>query len=448
MVHHTANPPVLPTCFEGSAPAPTPSNTTSIQRNPIGFDSNKNNTDFTTGSPSPTSSNVVDNTPPTVIALSPANNATNAAANFTATIYFNENIKLGTGSIVIKKVSDNTVVQTIDAAAGVNVSNKDASFTVSGLQANTSYYIEVSAGAFADFANNNFAGISGNTSFRFTTGTIVYAANFNFCSASITEGFTQYSVTGAQTWMCTSFGKDTSNSPTGSAPNGVQINGYDATVTSNVPNEDWLISPAFNLTATTYPLLSFWSRNAFNGDILSLKVSTNYSGSGDPRLATWTDLNGRFPAPASDVWTLSSQINLSSFKQANVYIAFVYVSSDEEGARWTLDDITLDNSTTPPPPSLTVSTNDIQFGFAAANNSLVKTFVVTGNDIIAPINIIASSNFTVSQDGTDFFNTIVLPQASSNNVAKTVYVKFYCSAKRSKFFRHFNSQFRIKCQYG
>jgi hypothetical protein len=95
-----------------------------------------------------------------------------------------------------------------------------------------------------------------------------------------------------------------------------------------------------------------------------LKVSVDYTG-GDPLLATWTDINGKFPALASNIWTLSTDINLSAFKQPNVHFAFVYTSTDDEGARWTLDDISVINSATPPPPSLTVSTTDIQYPYVA-----------------------------------------------------------------------------------
>src|SRR5687767_4922910 len=98
------------TCFEGTAPTPAPSNTASAQRTPEGFDSNQNGTDFTAAAPTPTASNNgVDTNPPLVTSLSPANNAGNVAAKFTATITFNENVQKGTGSITIKKLSDNSI---------------------------------------------------------------------------------------------------------------------------------------------------------------------------------------------------------------------------------------------------------------------------------------------------------------------------------------------------
>ena len=48
--------------------------------------------------------------------------------------------------------------------------------------------------------------------------------NLNTCS-SLPDGFEFYSEVGPQLWGCTAFGRDASDLPLGSAPNGVQING-------------------------------------------------------------------------------------------------------------------------------------------------------------------------------------------------------------------------------
>ena len=309
--------------------------------------------------------NPIDLVPPTIISLSPANGATNISLTTTASAIFSEDIQKGSGNIFIKRVSDNSIFQTIDiSTALVTVSGATMSITLNTLAANTGYYVEISNGAIQDLEGNNFAGITGNSTWSFTTGINIFVADFQTCTAGISNGFTEFSETGAIVWACTSFGRDPA-APAGTAafPYGVQINGFSGG--TNVPNVDWLISPSFDLTGTNYPLLSFWSRAAFNGLPLQLKISTDYI-SGDPTLATWTDINGRFPAQASNIWTLSDNINLSDFKQPNVHFAFVYTSTDDDGARWTLDDISLGNSPTPPPPSLTISTNDVQFGFVAA----------------------------------------------------------------------------------
>ncbi len=199
-------------------------------------------------------------------------------------------------------------------------------------------------------------------------------------------------------------------------------NGYDNVAQTNVPNEDWLISPSYNLTGITYPLLSF----SFNGLPLQLKVSTDYTG-GDPSLATWTDLNGRFPGLASNAWTKSSNINLAAFNSANVHIAWVYYSSNDDGARWTLDDVVLDNSPTPPPPTLATSTANIEFFYAPAGNTITKQFTVLGNDLTGGggINVTSSDGaFLVSKDNATFASTVNFTEAEANNISKTVYVQF------------------------
>jgi hypothetical protein len=379
-----------------------------------------------------TATNSADVTPPTIVSLSPSNGATNIPAVATATINFSESVQKGTGSIVVKRVSDNSIVQTIDVTSqAINVAGATVTFNLQGLTINTGYYIEIASGAFEDASGNDFAGISESSTWSFTTGNILYVANFQNCSPSISDGFTQYSVTGAIVWGCTTFGRDP-NAPAGSAafPNGVQINGF--ANGTNVPNIDWLISPSFDLTSTTYPLLSFWSRTAFNGLPLQLKVSTDYV-SGDPTLATWTDINGKFPSQTSNIWTLSENINLAAFKGSNVHFAFVYTSTDEDGARWTIDDVALANSPTPPPPSLTTSATDIQFTYVASGSNASKTFSFTGNDLTDDVTVTSSGAFEVSKDGVSFSPSITYSAAEANNVNETIYVRFSPTQKNQDY---------------
>ncbi|MEO5942072.1 MAG: Ig-like domain-containing protein [Ferruginibacter sp.] len=374
-----------------------------------------------------------DVTPPTVSSLSPADNATNVLLAAPLIITFSEGVSKNTGDIVIKNLSDNSIVQTIDVTGtDVAISGSTATITAAAFAASTGYYVEVDNGAFQDGAGNAFAGISGSTTWNFTTGTgtaggvIGMLYDFSTCTSSITDGFTQYSVTGPQIWACTTFGHDPSD-PTGKASlaNGVQINGFSGT---NIENEDWFISPAFDLTSTTFPLLSFWTRTTFNGEPLQLKVSTNYSGAGNPSSSTWTDVDSKFPLQTSDTWTLSQNINLSAYKSANTYFAFVYNSSNDDGARWTVDDITITNSATAPPASLNTNTKDISFGFVANGSSSAKTFKFTGNDITGPVTINTSGNYLISKTNGSFTSSISYTQAEANNITETVYVQFTPSA--------------------
>lgn len=374
--------------------------------------------------------NPIDVAPPSINTLFPANGALNVSTNLTASIVFNEPVQKGTGNIVIRKLSDNSIVRTIDVTtAAVTVSGNNVSFNLNGLSINTGFYIEIANGAFKDASGNSFAGITGNSTWSFTTGTIFYTADFQNCSGSLSNGFTQFSQAGSIVWSCTSFGRDPNN-PTGSLANAVQINGFAGG--TNVPNSDWLISPSFDLTNTVYPLLSYWTRTAFNGEPLELKVSTNYV-SGDPSLATWVDINGKFPAETSNIWTLSENVNLSAFKGANVHFAFVYHSSDDDGARWTVDDITINNSPVPPPPSLTINAANIQFPFTAAGNSATRSFTIIGNDLITGIALSVTGPFTLSKDNSSFSPSLDYTVAEANNIPRTVYVRFTPSINNQNF---------------
>jgi hypothetical protein len=365
--------------------------------------------------------NPVDLIPPVLNSVNPTNGATNVSINVSASAQFNEEVQKGTGNIRIRRMTDNSIFQTIDVnTPAVTVSSTSVHITLSNLEINTGYYIEIDNGAILDLDGNSFAGISASSTWSFTTGINIYVATFQTCTGGISDGFTQFSEVGSIVWGCTTFGHDP-NDPLASLANGVQINGFSGG--TNVPNTDWLISPSFDLTGTTYPLLSFWSRTAFNGQPLQLKISTDYI-SGDPTLATWEDINGKFPGETSNIWMLSENINLSAFKQPNVHFAFVYHSSDDDGARWTADDIKLINSPTPPPPSLTVNATDIQFPYTANGNNTDKTFTFIGNDLTNDITVNATGPFTLSKDGFSFSSSLLYTIAEANNIFKTVYIRF------------------------
>lgn len=93
-------------------------------------------------------------------------------------INFSEPVKAGaSGTVVIKKASDDSVVRSFPVAEAV-VSESTASYFFNGpspLVAGTDYYVDITAGAIEDIAGNDFAGVSGklttpgNTSWTFST---------------------------------------------------------------------------------------------------------------------------------------------------------------------------------------------------------------------------------------------------------------------------------------
>lgn len=108
--------------------------------------------------------------------------------------------------------------------------------------------------------------------------------------------------------------------------------------------ESWLISPAVDLTGTA-PSLSFRNTYNFSGDPLMLMVSNDYSGTGDPNSANWTDITSQVVWSGGGFeWISSGDIDLSNYTQANVYIAYKYIGSNSDGSTWEIDDVQIINN--------------------------------------------------------------------------------------------------------
>ncbi|MBL0744962.1 Ig-like domain-containing protein [Chryseolinea lacunae] len=128
----------------------------------------------TTTAASTSSDNTVryDITPPTVSSLTPADNATGVAVNTNLVINFSSNINKGTGTIELRRDSDDSIVESyvLPGAAEVTVSGMDATINPSAnLVPNTKYYVIVPATAFHDNATNDFAGLATKGNWDFTT---------------------------------------------------------------------------------------------------------------------------------------------------------------------------------------------------------------------------------------------------------------------------------------
>jgi endonuclease I len=300
-----------------------------------------------------------DVTPPIISTLNPTNTATNVSTTTNLQMLFNENIAKGTGDIRVRRFSDNVTEQTIPVAnAAVAVTGATATISISPLTLGTQYYVEVDAGAFTDIALNNFAGITGNSTWNFTTtpppSAGIIGNNYSFTNCATTfaaEGWRQFSVTGnSQLWGCAT---------SGSSPRG-RVDDFSAEMTAfvatnNSPlNEDWLISPPFDLTSVTNPTLRFYSKGDFSpGNGLIARVSTNYVAGTNPNTATWTNLI-TFPTPAiagsTNLWTISDNIDLSTYNTTNVYIAWYYSNPlSTSSSRWRIDDVILYSGIVLPP---------------------------------------------------------------------------------------------------
>lgn len=157
-----------------TAVAPAPSNSLSISR--TGFaDTGDNSLDFTTGTPSPQGSATSDTVPPSVLSLNPIDGSTTATPTQNLVMTFSETVIKGTGNILIKLVSDDSTVETIDiTTASVGVSGAVVTINpAADLVAGTAYYVNIPNTAFKDAAENFYLGISSTTAWNFTVETPV-----------------------------------------------------------------------------------------------------------------------------------------------------------------------------------------------------------------------------------------------------------------------------------
>jgi hypothetical protein len=366
-----------------------------------------------------------DVTPPAFTAAYPIVNSI-SATSFTVRTSLDESGKtyfvvLPTGntapsSAQVKSGQDGSGVAVAGNLAGtINVTAASAEFTsaVSGMSPSTAFDVYL-------VAEDNVPNVQTSpTKITVTTGG-QFSEDFNACDG--TASFTQFSATGAQVWGCTDFGRN--------ATKGIRMNGFAGTAQLN---EDWLISPVTTLSANAS--LSFYSQFSFAGPSLQLKISTNYSGSGDPTAATWTDLNGNFPTVAvpststslSD-WT-QSNVDLSAYASQNVYVAFVYTSTTgtNTAARWTLDDISFSNAAA---SYLEASPSSLSF----IAGGTVKSYSLRGFNLSNTITVTAPSNFTVSKDNITFSGSISYAPAAIAS-AQNVFVRFDAPAGSNTFTR-------------
>jgi methionine-rich copper-binding protein CopC len=126
-------------------------------------------------------------TPPGISSLSPANTATGVRFNSKLTVDFTKNISFGSGSITLRQ-SGGTVVETYDVAsppANLHLSGSTLTIKPSAdLLPTTGYFIEIDATAIEDTDGNSFAGISGDSTWAFTTANAIIDGSLITASAS------------------------------------------------------------------------------------------------------------------------------------------------------------------------------------------------------------------------------------------------------------------------
>ncbi|MCF8232276.1 MAG: choice-of-anchor J domain-containing protein [Bacteroidales bacterium] len=149
--------------------------------------------------------------------------------------------------------------------------------------------------------------------------------------------FMMYSVTGDQEWYQDAY----------MFRNYAKMSGYSG---GAVENEDWLISPAFDMDAYENEVLTFESASKYEGPALDLMMSTDYDGSSDPtQQGTWNEITDEADWDLNIDnynWTSSGEIDLTTVEGSSVYIAFVYHSNSNNASTWEVDNFMLQGNET------------------------------------------------------------------------------------------------------
>jgi hypothetical protein len=125
--------------------------------------------------------------------------------------------------------------------------------------------------------------------------------------------FSAYSLSGESVWI----GK------TGGDAAYVEMGGFfDAEV-----SDDWLVSPAIDLSVVTNAFLRIGHERRFDGPALEVKVSTDYSGTGDPSLANWADISIQLGPDNSFELVDSGEADISAYDGQTIYVAVRYITT-------------------------------------------------------------------------------------------------------------------------
>ena len=207
------------------------------------------------------------------------------------------------------------------------------------------------------------------------------------------------------------------------------MNGY-----NHGANEDWLISPAFDLDSYSDVVLTFLTAKNYTGENLEVFFSNNYDGQ-DPTTATWIPLNCQL-SQGSWAWTPSGDISLDDFSGSNCYIAFKYFCTEDEAAAWEVDDIMLTSGGISTDPFLIATPNALSgmTHIVGQGPSEPLTFNLTGGNFLPLIGggygsvaLILSDNsaFEISLDGEEYSPVIYIDIDENITLDTTVYVRLW-----------------------
>ncbi len=248
------------------------------------------------------------------------------------------------------------------------------------------------------------------------------------------NGWTFVNVNGEMSWTVAQY----------SGNHYAYANGYSAG--SAHANEDWCISPAFDLSNVNNAVLTFRTATKFTGPVLEVYFSRNYNGE-DPNASgtIWTPLTGYALSQGNYDWVDSDSISLN-YNDSICYIAFKYTSTDTEAAAWEVDDIMLVGQTTTSAPVVNVAPLTLSgFTYIEGNGpSQDQPFIVSGFNLSGDIIITESDSFEISTlSGENFLSlgTITIEPVNGTVDDYLIYVRL----KEDLVAGQYNQNITVSC---
>ena len=196
-------------------------------------------------------------------------------------------------------------------------------------------------------------------------------------------------------------------------------NGYNGGV-----NEQWCISPAFNLDIYNDVTLSFMNAKNFTGPDMQVFLSNDYDGT-NAATATWNELT-YVKSTGSWAWVESGLISLDSYSGSNCHIGFKYTCTETEAAGWEVDDIIMVGFTSATILTASTQSLDGMTYITGYGPSAQQSFNITGTNLTSNVTLtMAGTDFEMSATGGDNFTaqpTITLTPAAGT-VEQTIFVR-------------------------
>lgn len=250
--------------------------------------------------------------------------------------------------------------------------------------------------------NNDYSASSLFSSITTPAGNRAIPYSFDFSASPFTNGWIDENVVGTSNWV-----------------HGSGEVSFSAFSGSCQLNDNWLISPPFDLNAQADELLSFTTSENFTGTDLQVLYSTNYNGFGDPTAATWTSIT---TITTGNAGAVNNNTTLQSVSGSQVYIAFRYEFTTGGCSRWGVEDFSI---TTAVAPFVNLSGTPLNaFTATVGSASASQSFEIDGDNLTGNLNVAAPAGFEVSLTASSgYSNSITINVAGSTLSATDVFVR-------------------------